>query len=93
MYFGCSYFKGWIHPKIKIISGASQWNNVAAFSWTTEVDGDLFQNIQKKQFCSAVKFHKCFLDLTFNTVKLNRLISYMWNAAAWLYFLHLFSFI
>ena len=29
------------------ISGASQQNNIAAFSLTTEVDGDLFQEVKK----------------------------------------------
>ena len=29
------------------ISGASRQNNIAAFSLTTEVDGDLFQEVKK----------------------------------------------
>ena len=32
----------------KNISGASQQNSIAAFSWRTEVDGDLFWNVKKQ---------------------------------------------
>ena len=63
--------KGWVHPRMKNqslaaadphadgkpVSGASQQNSAAAFTWTAEVDGDLFYKIKsmtnKQRNCST----------------------------------------
>ena len=45
------------HADGKPVSGASQQNSAAAFTWTAEVDGDLFYKIKsmtnKQRNCST----------------------------------------